>query len=360
MPASRLHPGISSSLRFDGRYDLIAYLGGGAFGEVWEAQDSTTGRRVALKLIDPSRTSADDAWREATLLTSLASPNGPNTAFLVGVHGAAMSTLGVPYIDMVLLDGSVQARASGHGVDEAMAARWIQRVARGLHLCHERGLLHRDVKPDNILLSRQGDALLGDFGAAAIMAADATAAEHGDAQVRAPEVFGGRCTVQSDVYSLGVSLYFLVAGRYPHRLSDFRGDAGAFVTAVKAGLPDVRDAAPHLSLGLTRIIRAATAMDLSQRYPSAAALDLALAGLAPLRRVIREVTPCAGAERCWDASPSPRQALLPVHVCTTPAVRGGIQIDTRHRGGQRIREHCAVVKRRDEAARLRRVFRSLQ
>lgn len=322
--------------------------------------DSTTGRNVALKLIDPSRTSLDAAWREATYLTSLASPNGPNIRFLASVHGAAESDLGVPYIDMVLLAGSVAKKTPPLGVDESLAVEWIQRVSRGLHLCHERRLLHRDVKPDNILLSQTGDALLGDFGVTAVMAADGTAESHGDPDILAPEAFGGRCSVQTDVYSLGVSLYYLVTGGYPFRLSDYAFDFTQFEAVVKMGVPDVREFAPHLSLGIAKVIRIATERDLAQRYQSAEAMDAALASLTSLRRVIREVAPCTADGRCWDAEPQGRLSTRPVHVCATPITDKSFEIETRHVGGNRITAHCVEVKRGQLVPRLRSVFRDLQ
>lgn len=359
MSNSRFAPAVSPSLRFDDQYDLVAYLGGGQFGEVWKALDTTTGRTVALKLIDPSQTTPDDAWREATHLTSLTSGNSPNSTFLVAVHGARMSRLGVPYIDMALVDGSAGALARPFGVDETTAIRWVQRVARGLHLCHERRLLHRDVKPDNILLSQTGEALLGDFGVAAVMADDKTAAAHGDVHILAPEVFNGRCSVQSDVYSLGVSLFALVTGDYPRRFADHGGDWGAFASAVQTGVPAVRDIAPHLTVGVAGLIREATAIDPTNRFCTAAAFDSALASLNPPRRVIRRIAPCGGAWRCWVADPNPFESLRPVHVCVAQTSEGKFEIETRRIGGQRMTALCGVVTPGQLNTRLRAVFRSL-
>lgn len=357
--ASRLHPAISPTTRFDGRYDLLAYLGGGRFGEVWKALDTTTGRTVALKLIDPVHTAPDDAWQEATLLTSLASPNGPSAPFLVSVHGASLSGLGVPYIDMALAGGSVEGLCSPFGVDEATAVRWTQRVARGLQLVHDRRLIHRDVKPDNVLLSHTGDALLGDFGATAVMAADGTAGEHGDVHVRAPEAFGGVCSAPGDIYSLGVCLFYFVVGSYPYAFSDYGCIVPSFAAAVRSGLPDVREAAPHLSLSIARIINKATDVDPRSRYKSASEFDTALAEHRPPSRAIRRVCECAGAERCWDAIPGARESLSTIHVCCRRASHNSFEIETRHAGGRRNSAQCATVSARQLSARLRKVFRSL-
>ena len=119
---------------FDGRYELRALIGQGLFGEVWNALDTTTGRTVALKLLDGSKTTPDAAWREATSLTALESP------LLVRVHGAALA-LDVPYLDTELaVNGAASAAASPFGVAPFVAVRWTRQVAQGLHLCHQRGL----------------------------------------------------------------------------------------------------------------------------------------------------------------------------------------------------------------------------
>lgn len=329
----------------------MEYLGGGHFGEVWRAEDTTTGRVVALKLIDPSDTTPDMAWQEATRLTSLESPH------LVRVHGAALA-IDVPYIDMALAEGGSTAKATSRlGTDEETALRWAQQVARGLQLCHVRGLVHRDVKPGNVLLNRVGHALLGDFGVAALMASDGTASEHGDAQVRAPEAFhGGSCTAVGDVYSLGVTLYYFLTGDYPHRWDDFGGSYDDFAAAVRAGTPDIRDVAPHVSRTLAAALRRALAVDPAARFQSAADLDRALSRVRARVRCIRRVDSHRADGMCWHMA-EPAKGGKSIHVCCDPSGLRSVDLDVFYeQSGNRVREFCGSVTARQAPARLRAVF----
>ncbi|QWC86421.1 serine/threonine protein kinase [Nocardioidaceae bacterium] len=342
-------------MRFHDRYDLIAYKGGGAFGEVWLATDTNTGREIALKLLDPAYTTPDDAWREATTLTGLRSK------YIAQVHGAALDEFGIPYIDMQYLPrGSVAKALPTLGTAEATAVRWGLRTARGLHLCHESGVLHRDVKPDNLLLSATGDVLLGDFGVAAKMATDGTADPHGDCDIRAPETFTTRCSVQSDVYSLGVTLYAMITGQLPHTLAGNGHDISALEHAVSQGVPDPRDEAPHITLGLARVISTATAVNPADRFATANDLDSALSKLATPSRVITRVSPCATSGRCWDAVHPAAAKGKSIHVCASPAAAAHrTRIETRYRGGNRITAHCDEVTNSKATTRLKAVFRAL-
>ncbi|MEO2105152.1 MAG: serine/threonine-protein kinase [Actinomycetota bacterium] len=282
---------------FDGRYELLGPLGGrGFYGEVWRAFDTTTGRTVALKLLDANETTPEDAWREATSLTSLESPH------LLRVFGAAMA-MDVPYIDTEIAEGgSLEEVASPLGVTEHLAARWGRQIAIGLSVCHRAGLVHRDVKPANVFLNAQGDALLGDFGKAALLDEERTAGCDGDPQIRAPELLkGARCTPESDVYAAGMTLHALLAGRLPFRFADFGGFKELREAAVQ-GPPAIRDVAPQVSRQMGRIVTRATAVDPSDR-PSADEVAWALARVAVGSRYIQEVTPQSGQGREWLATP---------------------------------------------------------
>lgn len=340
---------------FDHRYRPIQQLGGGFYGEVWKADDTTTGRTVALKLLDKNFTTPDMAWEEATRLTSLESPH------LVRVHGAALA-IDVPYIDMAIAaGGSTAVPTTPYGIDQDTAIRWTQQVARGLQLCHTRRIVHRDIKPENILLNATNDALLGDFGAAALMRANGTTDEHGDAHVRAPEAFGGQCTAVSDIYSLGATLYYFLTGRYPHSLSAYP-DFNDYIAAVRSVAPDIREVAPHVSRTLARALRKALSVDPSpgQRFQSAAVFDRALSCVkAPLKRV-RETTPHDPAGRCWDAPPAPGKTGRAVHICATPTTGNAVEVNVYYsKSGNRVLRHCQTTTTRQAPIRLRAAFDDL-
>ena len=230
---------------FDKRYRLLALIGGGGFGEVWRAFDTHRNYEVALKLIRSRDRGA--TWHEASLLTALRSEH------ILEVNNADVA-VDVPYLDTALADCSLDARCEPHGTEPGQAVDWMRRALRGLDLCHRRGLLHRDVKPQNVFLTSAGVAKLGDFGAAALMDAAGTAAPGGDLRIRAPELLeGGRASISSDVYSAACTLYALVTGQLP--FAGITQQADLVDAIVQANYPGVRDLAPHVSQALAEKIR---------------------------------------------------------------------------------------------------------
>jgi serine/threonine-protein kinase len=326
---------------------LLALIGGGGFGEVWKAFDTHRGYEVALKLIRNLDRGA--TWHEASLLTALRSEH------ILEVNNADVA-IDVPYLDTALAECSLNARSEPHGAEPGQAVDWMRRALRGLDLCHRRGLLHRDVKPQNIFLTSAGDAKLGDFGAAALMDGAGTAAPHGDTRFFPPEFFtGGRASVASDVYAAACTLYALVAGQSP-----FSGiiDVADLRDAIMNGhfLP-VRDKAPHLSQALAEKIGRGMALDPDKRFQTAAAFDSALALPARSRR-FTPVPPHVGHLRCWSLIGSGRD----IQVCVLPGARSRrVSVDTRHEGsGNRVARHCFETDERELPRRLRAVFNDLR
>ena len=167
----------------------------------------------------------------------------------------------IPYIDTALATCSLDQLAVPLGVEPGLAVDWMRRGLRGLDLCHKRGLLHRDVKPQNVFLTSNGDSKLGDFGIAALMDAAGTADAHGDMRIGAPELLtGGRASIVSDVYSAACTLYALLAGRLPY-------EQGNPVTAIIGGqCRPLRDLAPHVSRALADKVRKGMAVDLRSDF----------------------------------------------------------------------------------------------
>lgn len=325
------------------RYRLVNLIGSGGFGEVWRAFDTHRSYEVALKLIRTRDRSA--TWREASLLTALKSEH------ILEVNNADVA-VDVPFLDTVLAACSLDARCEPYGVEETQAMNWMRRALRGLDLCHKRGLLHRDVKPQNIFLSVSDVAKLGDFGVAALMDASGSAPPHGDLRICAPElVTGGRATVASDVYSAACSLYALVAGRLP-----FAGisDQAILVDAIaNSRYQAVRDVAPSVSPALADKIKKGMSVDPKDRFATAAAFDNALA-LPERSRQFFPGPPHAGHLRCWSVT----GAGSAIDVCTVQGSRSRrVAVETvRQPSGNRIRRHCFECTERELPVRLRAVF----
>ncbi len=254
---------------FPGEYRLVRRLGRGAFGEVWLADDlSPLARPVALKFLrlSPSarrREQALEALRnEARVLGSLRHPN------IVPVHAWRQAgdppapCLVLGYVSGGSLDRAVER---GGALPWATAGRYVADVAEGLSLLHAKGVIHRDVKPANILLDPGADeAVLTDFGIAARLAEPGTIA--GTPRYMAPEAFRGEASPALDVYGLAASLFWLVTGQPP-----FDGPTADDIRdAAERGLPaiDLRFAA--LPGELERLIRAGLAARPEARPPLAA------------------------------------------------------------------------------------------
>jgi eukaryotic-like serine/threonine-protein kinase len=267
--------GSIGSLGPEGRYCLVRQLGVGGMGEVWEADDTLLGRRVALKVLVQEL--AGDARatrrfvREARATAKLTHPN------VTRVYDFGRDA-GVLYLVMELLEGDTLAdRLAGGPLPPAEAARIGAAVADALDAAHRRGIVHRDVKPSNVLVTPAGEVKVMDFGIAA--AADETHSTtgsglYGTAAYVSPERAAGQpATPAADLYSLGAVMYELLTGRPP-----FVGDSPVLV--VRAHLHErprpVRELAPWVPTRLADACEAALAKDPTQRPSSAGGLAMRL------------------------------------------------------------------------------------
>jgi tRNA A-37 threonylcarbamoyl transferase component Bud32 len=289
------------------RYRLVRRIASGGMGEVWEADDTVLGRRVALKVLAEELAADDRATRrfvrEARATARLAHPNVARV-YDFGGHG------GAPFLVMELLEGETLAdRVAAGPLPPAEAARVAAAVADALDAAHQRGIVHRDVKPSNVMLTPDGDVKVMDFGIAA--AADETHSTTGSglyatvAYVAPERVAGQPATPASDVYSLGAVLYELLCGRPP-----FSGGSPALVA--RAHLHDqplpVRQVAPWVPARLAEACQAALAKDPARRPSSAAAFAARLRAAA-----------AGGGRLEEDPGPEPTRAMPPGQALPAPA-----------------------------------------
>ena len=245
------------------RYDLVREIGRGGMGAVWLATDTVLGRQVAVKRIGvmPGSEDADlvRAEREARLAARLNHPHVIAVYDLVdapgeGGDGRGEHWLVMEYVEGIPLSGLVR-RDGALAPDQA--AGLLSQTAAALAAAHAAGIIHRDVKPSNILVTPDGQAKLGDFGIARAEA-DATLTQTGlvtgSPAYLAPEVAsGGLATPASDVWALGATLYHALEGKPPYETGD--NLMGALYRIVNDEPPRPTDAgwlAPLLEATMTR------------------------------------------------------------------------------------------------------------
>jgi serine/threonine protein kinase len=259
-----------------GRYELGRHLGHGGMASVYEARDTGLERPVAVKLLAENLAGDEQLrkrfLRETRLAARLSHPN------VVNVFDAGEDD-GRPYIVMELVEGETLAE---HGrVPPAEARNLALQAARGLAHAHEAGLVHRDIKPGNLLVRADGTLKVADFGIA--RAAETTALTQagtvlGTAAYLAPEqALGEVVTPTADVYSLGAVLYELLTGRPPFEF-DSLADLAEKQRAM--AITPVRELAPETPRALEDLVMRCLARNPSYR-PSAAELVRDLEPAAP-------------------------------------------------------------------------------
>ena len=251
------------------RYEFGEPIGSGGMGTVYRALDKETGRAVAIKVLRSKLTeSPTQHQRLATEFRAATQLEHPNI-----VRALEMGTEdSISYLVYELVVGiSLGERIEKHGrIGEAEAVRIITQIAQALHYAHLRNVVHRDVKPDNILALPDGRAKLTDFGLAKDYNNDQDLTRHtsalGTPNFMAPEQFGGAKTadVKCDVYSLGATLYNIVTGRLPF----YAKTPLATLAKKEKEVPSVRAIVPELSLRIEDAIQAALRPDPTKRPAS--------------------------------------------------------------------------------------------
>jgi serine/threonine-protein kinase len=255
------------------RFRIVRLLGRGGMSAVWLAEDSVLDRQVAVKLLHARRLESEDAVerfeREARTLASLAHP-GIVTVIDRGEHD------GRPFIVFEYVPGSdLRTLIAEQGPLEPVVALTICReVADALGYAHAHGVIHRDVKPHNVLLTLDGHAKLTDFGIARILeepSLTSTGRVLGTGEYLAPEQAAGRALDgRTDVYALGVMLYQCLTGETPYRGESFVEIAEQHL---RSPVPQAGEHVEDLPEGVDRVLAKALAKRPEDRYASCAELS---------------------------------------------------------------------------------------
>jgi hypothetical protein len=235
--------------------DVREPLGAGGFARVFRAHDPRLGRDVAIKVLDPD---GHDGRHDAEILREARLMAGVEHPHIVPLYDAEARD-GLLYLVMRLVPGRTLAGAIHEcgRLPAAEAARLAQEVASALAAAHARGVVHRDVKPANILLDGDGHALVTDFGVAVATAAEpggAAGESTGTLRYMSPEqALGEAVDGRSDVYALGVVLYEMLTGTLP---LDARSDREQLARLIAAPAPSVAESAPETPAGLVALVAA--------------------------------------------------------------------------------------------------------
>src|SRR6201746_1237948 len=249
-----------------GRCGLEAKLGSGGMSTVYLARDTTLDRQVAVKVMHREMSEqADQLERFRQEARAVAQPSPPNVVAVIdaGEDG------GYPHFVFEYGEGeTLKARINRIGaldVQEALA--YAIEIGRGLTVAHARRMVHRDIKPQNVLIDAEGRAKLTDFGISRQLEQDgmtATGRVLGTTDYVAPEQAMGRGADQrSDIYSLGVVLYEMFTGEVPFAAES---QVGVAMKHVNEELPDVQALRPELSAASALVVERATSKDPAKRY----------------------------------------------------------------------------------------------
>jgi len=278
-----------------GRYEFIETLGTGATSRVDKARDTLIGRVVALKTFLHGFGSGDvqkQFLREAQIIGRLAHP------FIVGLYDVGTNADGVPYFVMEYVDGKTLEKVLDDGpLPLEKAALWATDLAAAIARAHRAKVIHGDIKPANILVTKEGQVKLGDFGIArfATQVSNSGVLMGTPAYLSPEQIQGNAQDTRSDLFSLGIILYQMTTGVQPF--------SGSSVSAVCAQIvaimpPPPSHHNPSLPAAFDRIVMRCLAKDPADRYATAEALGASLYPFAHAQEMAPAVaeTPSAAAE----------------------------------------------------------------
>ena len=255
----------------DNRYEILELIGSGGMAMVYKARCNRLNRLVAIKILKEELFQDEEFRRrfhaESQAVAMLSHPN------IVSVYDVSHSD-NIDYIVMELIEGITlkQYMEQKGQLSWREALHFATQIAKALEHAHSRGIIHRDIKPHNIMILKDGSVKVADFGIAQISSAQNTLTREalGSVHYISPEqAKGAHVDARSDLYSLGVVMYEMLAGRPP-----FDGDTPVSVAIqhINATPVALHTLCPSVPAGLEKIVMRAMEADLDARYPSAAAM----------------------------------------------------------------------------------------
>jgi len=281
-----------------GKYRIIAPLGSGGFGTVYLAEDTWIDKKVALKV--PHRQNLDfgELLREPRLLASLSHPNV--VAILTAEKQDNVFFIVMEYVPGDTLEQIIEREGA---LDLPRVLDYSCQICNAMDHAHRHGVLHRDLRPGNVLITEQGIAKVADFGTSRFL----EIAAHGTTVIgsppyMAPEQFQGKAVFASDIYSLGVTMYQMLTGTLPYDTPG-PGDMDRLVRGELTTPPRARNA--KIPKGISDIVMKAMAPDIAARYQRAAeVLDALLAARArPGRGTLAAARTEGTPARPWRPAP---------------------------------------------------------
>lgn len=286
-----------------GRYYLTERLGEGGMAVVYKAYDTRLERDVAVKIIRGAAFRLEELEevlkrfeREAKSLAKLSHPN------IVKVYDYGEHD-GSPYLVMEYLPGGTLRKQLGKMIHWRKAVQLVLPVARGISYAHQRGILHRDIKPANILLTDSGEPMLSDFGIAKLFESEKATTLTGSGiaigtpEYMAPEQWNGITSPQSDLYSLAIVLYEMVAGRKPY-VADT--PAAILIKQATEPLPSPRTFTGDLPEELEHTLIKALAREPGDRYTDVNTFIAALEQIGRIAPVIQPSQTQTAIDNSWD------------------------------------------------------------
>jgi serine/threonine protein kinase len=252
-------------------YTLLEQIGYGGMAVVYRARQDTLDRTVAIKVLSENMAASSEFMerfrREARTSANLRHPN------VITVHDFGEDDRGVPYLVMEYIEGPTLADLMDAGLDDDRIPDLLDQIAAGLDYAHARGVIHRDIKPGNVLLTEEGRAVLADFGLAWLLQGaqlTLTGGVIGTPEYMSPEQAAGHpFDHRADVYALGIVLYEMLVGERPFVAET---PIGVLLQHLQDMPPSILLARPDLPAAVGDVLAKALVKDPADRYSSAGEL----------------------------------------------------------------------------------------